>query len=152
MKRKKYLSFNNINILKNMSEEIVSMRIPTTREKLKVNFPEDPKGDFSLVFKSKVFKLQKAFLRLDSGYFKRICTSQTNILEIREDFNVKLSKCRNNFFTTSCLASTGQPSTSKDLTSPNAIQSSSFWKSIPSSNSSRKTWSPISASMSFLWL
>ena len=66
-----------------MSEELVSIRIPTAREKLKSQFPEDPRGDFTLIFKSKVFRLQKPYLRLDSGFFKKICTSQTNSFEIK---------------------------------------------------------------------
>ena len=66
------------------------MKIPTAREKLKVGFPEDPKGDFRLVFKSKVFNLQKAHLRLESGYFKKVCSPHINILEIKENFDVLL--------------------------------------------------------------
>ena len=73
-----------------MSEKTVCLRIPTAREKLQVNFPQDPKGDFKLVFQSNVFNLQKAYLRLESAYFKRVCTSKTNIHEIKEDFNVQI--------------------------------------------------------------
>ena len=73
-----------------MSDDCVTLKIPTAREKLKSGFPEDPKGDFRLVFKSKVFSLQKAHLRLESGYFKRVCTPNVNILEIKENFDVRV--------------------------------------------------------------
>lgn len=66
-----------------MNEDCIQIRIPNAREKLKACFPQDPKGDIRLVFKSKVFNLQKAYLRLESGYFKRVCSPGTNLLEIK---------------------------------------------------------------------
>lgn len=69
-----------------MDGDCVNLKIPTAREKLRTAFPNDPKGDFRLVFKSKVFSLQKAYLRLESGYFKRVCSPSINILEVKENF------------------------------------------------------------------
>lgn len=69
-----------------MDGDTITIKIPKAREKLQVHFPEDPKGDLRLVFKSKSFNLQKAYLRLESGYFKRACTPTTNLLEIKENF------------------------------------------------------------------
>lgn len=47
-----------------MTDAIIKISIPTSSDKLKQNFPEDPKGDIQLIFKNKTYKLQKAHLRL----------------------------------------------------------------------------------------
>lgn len=47
-------------------------------------FPNDTqRGDLKLVFKSKVFNLCKAHLRLESGYFKKISSKNDSIDEIK---------------------------------------------------------------------
>jgi hypothetical protein len=47
-----------------MSEEKMKLRLPNAREKLQGLFPDDPRGDIRIIFGKRVFKLQKAFLRL----------------------------------------------------------------------------------------
>jgi hypothetical protein len=69
-----------------MSDEKVKIRLPNAREKLQSLFPEDNRGDVRIVFGKKSFKLQKAFLRLESGYFKRTFAQPTEVLEIKQDF------------------------------------------------------------------
>lgn len=39
-----------------------------------------------IIFGKRSFKLQKAFLRLESGFFKRTFTQPTETLEIKQDF------------------------------------------------------------------
>ena len=43
---------------------LLELNIPTASEKLKGLFPIDPRGDVIISFKTKKFKLQKAYLRL----------------------------------------------------------------------------------------
>lgn len=47
-----------------MSKTVISVSLPSSSDKLRQNFPEDPKGDIQIIFKSKKFRLQKAHLRL----------------------------------------------------------------------------------------
>jgi hypothetical protein len=47
-----------------MSNDQITIQIQTSPKKLKKKFPDDPKGDIEIIFKTKVFKLQKAHLRL----------------------------------------------------------------------------------------
>jgi hypothetical protein len=54
-----------------MSEEKIKLRMPNAREKLQALFPEDVRGDVRIVCGKRQFKLQKAFLRLESAFFKR---------------------------------------------------------------------------------
>ncbi len=64
------------------------LKIPTAREKLLPNFPNDQRGDIKIIFKSKVFVLAKAYLRLESGYFKKVCGPNVTSDEIKENFSV----------------------------------------------------------------
>jgi hypothetical protein len=50
---------------------MIRLKIPTARSKLQGSFPEDPRGDIKIIIGKKVLKLQKAFLRLESAYFKK---------------------------------------------------------------------------------
>ncbi len=47
-----------------MTEEKIKIRLPNAREKLQPLFPEDNRGDIKIIFGKKIFKLQKAFLRI----------------------------------------------------------------------------------------
>ena len=47
-----------------MDKNTLELKIPTVSEKLKPCFPVDPRGDVIISFKTKKFKLQKAYLRL----------------------------------------------------------------------------------------
>ena len=44
-------------------------------EKLTQDFPKDPNSDVALVVSKKRFELQKAFLRIESEYFKALFDS-----------------------------------------------------------------------------
>lgn len=57
----------------------IKLKISTSNSKLQQNFPNDPKGDIIINLKNKVFRLQKAHLRMESNYFmkKLTCTSKT---------------------------------------------------------------------------
>lgn len=69
--------------------DYVVLKIPTTREKLLQNFPcDEARGDIKIIFKSKVFNLCKAYLRLESNYFKKICSQPCPMVDIKENFNV----------------------------------------------------------------
>lgn len=69
-----------------MSEDKIKIRLPNAREKLQPLFPEDNRGDVRIVFGKRSFKLQKAFLRLESGFFKKTFAQPTEILEVKQDF------------------------------------------------------------------
>lgn len=45
-------------------EDIIDLKIPTVRDKLLTSFPNDLRSDIKIVFKSKIFLLAKAHLRL----------------------------------------------------------------------------------------
>jgi hypothetical protein len=77
-----------------MSEDKIRIKLPNAREKLQPLFPEDNRGDIRIVFGKKSFKLQKAFLRLESGYFKKTFAQNTETLEIKQPFNVPLHPLR----------------------------------------------------------
>lgn len=65
-----------------MHDGHIKIRLPNAREKLQTFFPEDPRGDIKIEYGSKQFKLQKAFLRLESSYFKKAFTSNQVVLSI----------------------------------------------------------------------
>lgn len=71
-----------------MMDEKIKIRLPNAREKLQPLFPDDNRGDIKIQFGKKSFKLQKAFLRLESAFFKRTFSQTNEILEIKQDFNV----------------------------------------------------------------
>lgn len=45
-------------------EDAIDIKIPTVRDKLINSFPNDLRSDIKIVFKSKIFLLAKAHLRL----------------------------------------------------------------------------------------
>ena len=67
-----------------MSDEMVCIRIPESKEKMRAYFPEDPKGDFTIQYKFDIYKLQKPFLRLYSNYFKQKIGFDLPAIEIDE--------------------------------------------------------------------
>ena len=71
-----------------MHDERIKIKLPNAREKLQNLFPEDNRGDIKIEFQGRNFKLQKAFLRLESTYFKKAFTSNQVTLTINEKFNV----------------------------------------------------------------
>lgn len=77
-----------------MIDEKIKIRLPNAREKLQPLFPDDNRGDIKIQFGKKSFKLQKAFLRLESAFFKRTFSTTNEILEIKQDFNVTFNPLR----------------------------------------------------------
>lgn len=69
-------------------EQKLRLKIPTARSKLQTSFPEDPKGDIKIIVGKKVFKLQKAFLRLQSSYFQRKLSPDISLLNIEDNLDV----------------------------------------------------------------
>ena len=61
---------------------MVLIQIPESKQKMRVYFPEDPKGDITIIFKEGSYKLQKAFLRLYSNYFKTHISFTSNVLQL----------------------------------------------------------------------
>jgi hypothetical protein len=47
-----------------MQDDKIKIRLPNAREKLQTLFPTDTRGDITIEFSERQFKLQKAFLRL----------------------------------------------------------------------------------------
>lgn len=112
-----------------MSEEKITIRLPNAREKLLTHFPQDNRGDIRIIIGQKMFKLQKAFLRLESGYFKKIFAQQTaDMIEIKEPFNVLIPRYSNNIFQISFIASMEPPFSYLEL---------KFWSTFQSLNSSK---------------
>jgi hypothetical protein len=95
-----------------MQEERVKIRLPNAREKLQTLFPEDNRGDIRIEFGPKSFKLQKAFLRLESAYFKKAFNANQQVLTIQQKFNVPASSLSPRTSPTSSSVSTASPSNS----------------------------------------
>ena len=55
-----------------MEVEKIKLKFAHAREKLQSLFPDDSRGDVKIVQGKKTYKLLKAFLRLESAYFKRV--------------------------------------------------------------------------------
>lgn len=65
---------------------------------MRVSFPLDPRGDLEIIFKSQKFKLQKAYLRLDSKFFQENCLGTTSHMEIKENYNVNIYWLQEEYF------------------------------------------------------
>ena len=63
-----------------MSDEMVLIELKSAPEKLRVNFPKDPRSDIQIIYQGRSYNLQKAHLRLYSEYFKKNLTSERSVL------------------------------------------------------------------------
>ena len=70
-----------------MADEMVLIHIPEIKPKMRIHFPEDPKGDILINFKESTYNLQKAFLRLYSNYFKTHILFNSSTLNIAVNFD-----------------------------------------------------------------
>lgn len=71
-----------------MGDEMIQLNLDTASGKLREMFPNDSKGDVTIIFRNQEFKLQKAYLRLQSKYFESKLCGKRTILEIDGDFQV----------------------------------------------------------------
>lgn len=69
-----------------MGDEMIELNLDTVSEKLRELFPNDSRGDVTIIFREQKFKLQKAYLRLQSKYFESVLCGKRTILEIDGDF------------------------------------------------------------------